>query len=377
MRPITIRRVVECCRLIQNGAISIDQLVNELRIGKRRAKDVAWELEVMNLLTFEDNQLIANQNTLLFLENFEQENWTAIHRFFLTNYKFYRKFIGLLEKDLETAGRIQNNIVPNGQNLFPDRKEVDAYALMNQAREVGGDFYDALVLDNDHIYIAIGEVSGKGMPASLFMMRTFTSLRLLISTNPGIENVIPSVNNWLARNNKDMMFASVFAGVLNIRTGLFRYVNCGHNPPFISQEGGNYKPLGLPKGTLIGILEQTPFPITEIQLSPGDSMLLYTDGIPEAMREDQVMFDMARTQKALNRGDSGSMEALVRSLEAPQRRYVPHHPRVQRTDRRGPMASPCRRYGVQLRIQPRPSFGPAGHRHRRTGAALASVHIHR
>ncbi|MBK8491793.1 MAG: SpoIIE family protein phosphatase [Saprospirales bacterium] len=228
----------------------------------------------------------------------------------------------LLEKELETAGKIQSHIVPDGKNLFPNCPEVDAYALMNQAREVGGDFYDALVLDDDHVYMAIGDVSGKGMPAALFMMQIFTSLRLLISNNTPFEEVLPSVNNMLVRNNGDMMFVSIFAGVLNIRTGLFRYVNAGHNPPFAALGGDDFKLLNLPGGTLIGILDQAKFPVTELQLEPGDSLLLYTDGIPEATNSEHIMFDVARTQYVLNKEYHESMNALVQSLKVAVEAFV-------------------------------------------------------
>ncbi|MCB0582877.1 MAG: SpoIIE family protein phosphatase [Phaeodactylibacter sp.] len=231
-----------------------------------------------------------------------------------------------LEKELEIAGKIQANIVPNGQRLFPRRPEVDAFALMNQAREVGGDFYDALVLDDEHIYFAIGDVSGKGMPAALFMMRAFTSLRLFISNNPGFENVVPSVNNWLAANNEDMMFVSLFAGVLNIRTGVFRYANGGHNPPFLALGGGGYQLMDLPKGTLVGIMAQSPFPVAELQLKPGDSLLLYTDGITEAMNAGRAMFETERIRETLNREAPHSMEALVLSLESAVETFVGNAP---------------------------------------------------
>ncbi|MBK7406932.1 MAG: serine/threonine-protein phosphatase [Saprospirales bacterium] len=223
---------------------------------------------------------------------------------------------------METAGKIQSHIVPDGKNLFPNCPEVDAYALMNQAREVGGDFYDALVLDDDHVYMAIGDVSGKGMPAALFMMQIFTSLRLLISNNTPFEEVLPSVNNMLVRNNGDMMFVSIFAGVLNIRTGLFRYVNAGHNPPFAALGGDDFKLLNLPGGTLIGILDQAKFPVTELQLEPGDSLLLYTDGIPEATNSEHIMFDVARTQYVLNKEYHESMNALVQSLKVAVEAFV-------------------------------------------------------
>ena len=210
---------------------------------------------------------------------------------------------------------VQAGIVPDGDKLLLNRPSVDAYALINQAREVGGDFYDALPLDDDHIYIAIGDVSGKGMPAALLMMRTFTSLRLLAGNDPGFEGVIPSVNNMLAGNNDDMMFVTIFAGVLNVRTGVFRYVNAGHNPPFISLGGGEYRLMDLPADTVVGIVGQSQFCISELRLNPGDSLLLYTDGIPEATNSQKIMFETDRMEKALNGKPHTSMKSVVQSLE--------------------------------------------------------------
>lgn len=237
-----------------------------------------------------------------------------------TNYSLIQKVESqlkyeYLEKDLETAEKIQSSIVPNGDNLLPNRPAVDAYALLHQARKVGGDFFDATILDDDHIYIAIGDVSGKGMPAALFMMHTFTSLRLLASNDPSFESVMPQVNNMLARKNEDMMFVTIFAGVLNVQTGILRYVNAGHNPPFISQGGNDYQLMGLPSNSLVGIMEQTQFPLSELQLAPGDSLLLYTDGVSEAMNFQNIMFETDRIEKVVNRSKHPSMKDLVRSLE--------------------------------------------------------------
>lgn len=232
----------------------------------------------------------------------------------------------LLEKELETAGKIQSNIVPDGKRLFPDRPEVDACALINQAREVGGDFYDALALDDDHLFMAIGDVSGKGMPAALFMMRIFTSLRVLISNKTRFEDMLPSVNNMLARNNDDMMFVSIFAGVLNVRTGVLRYVNAGHNPPFAALGGGDFKQLKLPKGTLVGISEKSGFPVSELKMAPGDSIVLYTDGITDASNSERLMFGAERTRAALNRSHHKSMNDLVLSLQAAVEAFVKNAP---------------------------------------------------
>ncbi len=231
-----------------------------------------------------------------------------------------------LEKELETAGKIQSNIVPDGSQLFPHRPEVDAFALIEQAREVGGDFYDALALDNDHVYIAVGDVSGKGMPAALFMVRTFTFLRLLISNNPGFEDVIPALNRLLAKKNEDMMFVSIFAGILNLRTGNLRYVNAGHNPPFASLGGEKYHLLAAANAPLVGIMDEAQFPINELNMLPGDSLILYTDGVPEATNAEMQMFETDQMQKILNQQAYPSMKDLVNSLHRAIETFVSHAP---------------------------------------------------
>lgn len=231
-----------------------------------------------------------------------------------------------LEKELETAGKIQASIVPDGDKLLLNRPAVEAYASINQARIVGGDFYDTLMLDDEHLYFSIGDVSGKGMPAALMMMRTFTSLRLLASNNPGFEEVIPALNKMLANNNDDMMFVTIFAGVLHLRTGVLRYVNCSHNPPYISHQGGAYELMELPNGIMVGILQEATYTISERRLNPGDSLLLYTDGITEAMNTHHKMFENDRLVAVLNQRKYDTMKNLVRSLEDAVEEFVGEAP---------------------------------------------------
>lgn len=227
-----------------------------------------------------------------------------------------------LQKELETAGKIQASMVPDGDKLLLNRPAVDAYALINQARIVGGDFYDVLMLDDDRLYFAIGDVSGKGMPASLLMMRTVTSLRLLAGNDPSFEKVLPSVNNMLARKNDDMMFVTIFAGVLHLGTGLLRFANGGHNPPFIALDGGDFQLMDLPAGTLVGVDPDAKFSLAELQLHPGDSLLLYTDGITEAMNTQKLMFGTRHTGRVLNEQKHPNMQSLVQHLENTVQAYV-------------------------------------------------------
>ncbi|MEM9986543.1 MAG: SpoIIE family protein phosphatase [Bacteroidota bacterium] len=220
-----------------------------------------------------------------------------------------------LQRELETAGKLQADIVPNGSQLLPHHPQVDAYALIEQARDVGGDFYDALELDDEHIYLTIGDVSGKGMPAALFMVRAFTFLRLLISNNPGFENVIPALNQWLAKKNENMMFITIFAGVLNLKTGVLRYVNAGHNPPFLAQGGESFHIPDLPNAPLVGVMNHAQFEIHELTLAPGDAIILYTDGISEATNADQIMFETERIQAVLNQKTWSNMAELAQALK--------------------------------------------------------------
>lgn len=227
-----------------------------------------------------------------------------------------------LEKDLETAGKIQANIVPDGTNLFPARSEIEVYALMKQAREVGGDFYDALALDQDRIYFAIGDATGKGMPAALFMMRTFTSMRFLVSNHPRFADVVPELNSILARKNHDMMFVSLWAGILNIRTGELQYVNGGHNPPFVALGGNNFNMLKSPHGPIVGVVEEAQFQVATMQLKPGDTIFLYTDGLPEAIDPKHVHFETDRIEESLNSLNQPSMQRLVHTLETHVEAFV-------------------------------------------------------
>jgi sigma-B regulation protein RsbU (phosphoserine phosphatase) len=227
-----------------------------------------------------------------------------------------------MEKELETAGKIQSSIVPNGAQLLPHRAEVDAYATINQAHEVGGDFFDVVALESEKVYFAIGDVSGKGMSAALLMVRIFTSLRTLINNDLPIDVVVRTVNNLLVKKNEDMRFVTLFAGVLDLRTGLLRYVNGGHNPPFIAKGGEGFQVLPIGKNPMIGIQHQTQFAVTEIQLEPGDTIMMYTDGIPEATDKQGAMFEMDRMQSVLEANDKGSMADMVKALEAAVEQFV-------------------------------------------------------
>lgn len=220
-----------------------------------------------------------------------------------------------LQKELAAAGKIQANILPKKTPLFPHHPQVDVFATMEPAKEVGGDFFDAFALDNQNIYIAIGDVSGKGMPAALFMVRVITLLRMGIADEAAFGAVLPMVNRMLCQNNEDCMFVSLFVGVLNVTTGRFTYMNGGHNRPFFARSGASYDLLDVPRSLVLGLREEAIYDVAEVTLKPGDTMVLYTDGVTEAMNPQEALFENERAIDVLNKAGSKDMTTLVKRLQ--------------------------------------------------------------
>lgn len=205
-----------------------------------------------------------------------------------------------LQHELEAAGKIQANILPQEFPLFPDHPEVDVCAIMEPAKEVGGDFYDAFALDDDHVCVAVGDVSGKGLPAAMFMVRSITLLRMTLSKKKKFSSMMDKINQMLCENNKDFTFLTLFVAMLNVRTGELEIVNGGHNPPFVSFGGEPFRLLPMPKGALLGVSPSITFETKLVQMQPGDALVLYTDGVTESEDRQQQQFSAARAVQALN-----------------------------------------------------------------------------
>lgn len=230
-----------------------------------------------------------------------------------------------LQKELEDAGHIQANILPQQNPLLPNHPQVDVAAFMQPAKQVGGDFYDAIPLDRDRVAVAIGDISGKGMPAALLMVRMLTALRLnLIATE--MAAVMPAVNRLACENNEEMMFATIFFAVLDVRTGRMQYVNAGHNPPFIARRGGGFDFLPMSRGVLAGVEEDARYTVDEMTLAPGDALLLYTDGVTEAEDEGGGFFEEHRALEVLNRARPGDAQGLVTALKDAVEAFVAGNP---------------------------------------------------
>lgn len=202
--------------------------------------------------------------------------------------------------ELNVATHIQSSMLPCIFPAFPGRDELDIYATMTPAKEVGGDFYDFFMVDERHIAIVMADVSGKGVPAALFMVIGKTLIK--DHTQPGrdLGEVFTEVNNILCESNDNGMFITAFEGVLDLVTGEFRYVNAGHEKPFIYRKNGEYEAYETNAGFVLAGLEDIEYQEQKVNLSIGDKIFQYTDGVTEAVNKDKKLYGMDRLQHALN-----------------------------------------------------------------------------
>lgn len=222
--------------------------------------------------------------------------------------------------ELDVATRIQVSMLP--KNFSVDER-VDLYATMKAAKEVGGDLYDFYKLDDDHLFITIADVSGKGVPAALFMVAAITNLRNYISalkSPDDLKTAIENTNDRLCTNNDGELFVTAFSGVLDLSTGIFRYVNAGHNPPLICRRGKNFEELPMELNFVLGGWEDWQYIQQEIQLEAGDTIFFYTDGVTEAANSDGKLYSLERLQEFLNEREKNSsakgiLEDIQESLQ--------------------------------------------------------------
>jgi sigma-B regulation protein RsbU (phosphoserine phosphatase) len=220
-----------------------------------------------------------------------------------------------IESELTIARDIQMNIVPKTFPPFPDMQEIDIHASIEPAREVGGDLYDFFFVDDDHLCFVIGDVSGKGVSAALFMAVSSTLFKA--SAKPGTppEEILYRVNNDLCADNEASMFVTAFFGILNIRTGEIVYSNGGHNPPYIRRTSGDVEFLQCASGLALGVMEEFTFVRDIISLKPGDDIVLYTDGVTEAINRQDEFFSDGRLEEFLRKtGSTYSACHLVQSI---------------------------------------------------------------
>ena len=224
-----------------------------------------------------------------------------------------------ISTELHMANRIQESKLPHVFPPFPDRKEFDIYATMDPAREVGGDFYDFFMIDPDHLCIVMADVSGKGVPAALFMMISKTILQNCAMLGQSAGAILAKTNEMLCSNNQMEMFVTVWLGILEISTGKITCANAGHEYPAVFS-GAEEKEFALLKdkhGFVIGGMEGVRYKEYEFTMNPGDKLFVYTDGLAEATNNDEQMFGTDRMIRALNEvSDAGPKEVLENVRES-------------------------------------------------------------
>ncbi|MCX6250862.1 MAG: SpoIIE family protein phosphatase [Bacteroidetes bacterium] len=224
-----------------------------------------------------------------------------------------------IESELSIAHIIQMGLLPRN---FPDREDCELYAILDPARAVGGDLYDFYFLDADHLFIAIGDVSGKGVPASLFMATTRTFFRSKVSIGTPIQQTVAEINMEICKENPNQMFVTLIAGIIDLRSGSMTYCNAGHNPPILIHSSGDTGSLNDIHGIPLGIFDSAEYSSGTIRFETGDLFFLYTDGVTEAVRKDDAFYGEERMIEVIRNNHSLAPADLIKHIEQDVREWM-------------------------------------------------------
>ena len=217
--------------------------------------------------------------------------------------------------ELDIAKHIQASMLPCIFPAFPERKEFDIYATMEPAKEVGGDFYDFFMVDDTHLAIVMADVSGKGVPAALFMVIGKTLIKDHTTPGRDLGKVFTEVNQLLCESNSEELFITAFEGVLDLVTGEFVYVNAGHEMPFICKAGGDFEPYKIRAGFVLAGMEGMKYRAGSMTLEPGDKIFQYTDGVTEATNLKNELYGMNRLGAILNKVKGGTPNDILPAIK--------------------------------------------------------------
>ncbi len=224
--------------------------------------------------------------------------------------------------ELDVARHIQASMLPCVFPAFPERHEFDVYASMTPAKEVGGDFYDFFLVDDDHLALVMADVSGKGVPAALFMMISKTLIKSAAQNGLSPKAVLEKVNNQLCENNDAEMFVTVWLGILEMSTGKLKCANAGHEYPAIMREGGQYELFKDRHGFVLAGMEGSRYNEYELELHVGDRLFVYTDGVPEATDAENVLYGTERMLAALNEAKDLPCQELLDHIHKSVNQFV-------------------------------------------------------
>ena len=226
------------------------------------------------------------------------------------------KVLFATKNELNLATQIQKAMVPNTFPPYPDRDEFDLYAYMNPAKEVGGDFYDYCMVDEDHICLVIADVSDKGVPAALFMMVAKTIIQSCVMLGKSAAETLEKANNAICFNNPYGMFVTVWLGILEISTGKMSAANAGHEYPVVMRKGEDYELVKDKHGLFVGGLKGSTYTEYDLKLEPGTRLFVYTDGVPEAKNSNKEMFGVKRMVEVLNKDKSAGPEQVIKNIRS-------------------------------------------------------------
>lgn len=222
-----------------------------------------------------------------------------------------------LHADMEMAKSIQLGSLPGVFPPFPELVDkIDIFALMRTAREVGGDFYDFFFAGPNHLALVMADVSGKGVPAAMFMMRAKTTIRAHLESDRDIGSAMANVNDLLSEGNDSNMFVTAWVGVIDIETGVMRYVNAGHNPPLVIRKSGRVEWLKERSGLTLAAMSSIKYRVKTMKLAPGESLLLYTDGVTEATDIEEKLFGEARLEAEVASSPADARKRCEKVLES-------------------------------------------------------------
>ena len=219
-----------------------------------------------------------------------------------------------IDSELKYAKEIQFSALPTEFPAFPDHDEFDLYALMDPAKVVGGDFYDFYMIDDDSLIFLVADVSGKSIPASLFMMRAKTMIRNYVETGISLGEVLTKANSRLCEGNDAGMFVTTWIGYLNLKTGELRYANAGHNLPLLKRKDGKFEYLKMPAGFVLAGMDGIKYKEQSLMMSPGDELFVYTDGVVEATNVNKELYGDARLEECLNSHPDETAKQLCESV---------------------------------------------------------------
>ncbi|MDO4741196.1 MAG: SpoIIE family protein phosphatase, partial [Eubacteriales bacterium] len=220
-----------------------------------------------------------------------------------------------IDQELEFARQIQLSALPSVFPPYPDRKDFSIFAAMDTAKEVGGDFYDFYMLGDRQLAFLIADVSGKGIPAAMFMMTAKTLIKSLVESGKDVDEAFTQANETLCQSNEAGMFVTAWLGILDTETGCLRFANAGHNPPAIRRRDGQYEFLKSRVNLVLAGMEGIRYRKNEVTLEPGDTLYLYTDGVTEAQNEAQALYGEERLLASLNAAGGADVEAVCRAVK--------------------------------------------------------------